>query len=258
MTETTATVWLLIVEQAQRLRRVNVPVSTIVERTGLSLGQVEEELAALGNAGLVGCWSAGDDQDECATLLALAAAHLGLRLRRTSGGMRGLTWQPIDGRERCDQCGRPVGSNQCYCFRVRPSKTLPEADFGTSLDAMPGSEARPDQHAEAAEEVERSAPRQTRGRLSDAALDPARLPRPRVLLSGCQPWDDRPSTWHPPMVPCPACRGSKMRGTTYCLRCDRWGLDWLLGRIERDEARTAAENEKAKPQSRGLAERRAS
>jgi len=54
-----------------------------------------------------------------------------------------------------------------------------------------------------------------------------RLSRPSVLLTGCRPWA---ASYR---GDCPACLGRPLRPAVYCLRCDRWGLDSVLRRLER-------------------------
>lgn len=88
-------------------------------------------------------------------------------------------------------------------------------------------------------------------RLTDADLSGRNLPRPGILLEGCQPWvRERRGA-------CPACSGSRLRPSTYCLVCDRWGLDWLLAKIwaavERANAKTKTAKFKAKKQKEKVA-----
>lgn len=81
-------------------------------------------------------------------------------------------------------------------------------------------------------------------KVSDSDLSGRNLPRPGVLLTGCQPWVRE--RWGA----CPACNGSRLRPSTYCLVCDRWGLDWLLTKIwaaiERAKEKAEKETKTAK------------
>ncbi len=60
------------------------------------------------------------------------------------------------------------------------------------------------------------------------ACAPRMLRRHRVVApSSCGPCGRR----RPPRLDhCPACRGRKLSPSTYCLRCDRWGMDGYFGR----------------------------
>lgn len=54
--------------------------------------------------------------------------------------------------------------------------------------------------------------------------DPNGLPRPTVLIGqGHTPWPG------PGTLACPVCSGRPLGSQMYCLNCDRWGLDHLLG-----------------------------
>jgi hypothetical protein len=221
MSAIAAAVWLCMVDQARRLRKVNVDIDTIVEGTELDHGWVEIALDELADDSRVETWHAGDGT--VVTLSPLSAARLGLKLRLT---ISGYTWQAVSHRDHQPRVKR--------LRRVDKTETRNETDHGITLDRMAGPASRPDQHAEAHEAVQQAAPEQRRGRLADSALNPDRLPRPTALLDSPEPW-----TWQRPQC-CPACKGKKLEAMSFCLRCDNWGLDWLLARISRDEMRSVA------------------
>lgn len=228
-------VYQLVCRQARDLKRVNVPYPTILEATGLDPYVLEVALDHLAQAGLCAAWDPGSGP--CATLTPLAARRLGLKLRRADGPRGGCHWVPADRREPKQ--------------RRAPVIAQAATDLGVNLDSIPGNSPRPDEVAEAAEDLDSSAPRADR-RLSDEQS--TRLPRPAILLEGSRAWPGG----FPGQVDhdgqCPACRGEPLRPSTYCLVCDGWGLDWLVGRIRRDEA-SADAREKAAAKAKALATR---
>ncbi|MGE3818700.1 MAG: hypothetical protein AB7I30_04645 [Isosphaeraceae bacterium] len=104
---------------------------------------------------------------------------------------------------------------------------------GADLASLPDPSPDPELAAirgERAEAVERS--------LSDSSPRPrvgARgetLPTPSMLLGmGLSPWPG-PGQSPDPGATCPACGSRKLRPQAYCLYCDRWGLDRLLGNAQ--------------------------
>lgn len=84
--------------------------------------------------------------------------------------------------------------------------------------------------------------RNKKPRLTDADLAGKTLPRPSILLEGCQPWS---SLW---TGDCPVCGGLPLRASTYCLWCCRWGLDWLLTAIRE----AIADKEKAEKEAKAV------
>lgn len=108
-------------------------------------------------------------------------------------------------------------------------------------DPAPG----PEELAEAAEAAARWRPR--------GPLDPDRLPRPTVVLTGSRStWDEAPAPvagrrrGKGPKVPfhCSACRGAKLKPSVYCGRCCRWGFDGLVAAHRRAAAAAARAKEK--------------
>jgi hypothetical protein len=231
--------WDALSGQATRLRRVLVPLATIAEEAGLGPADLDSALDELSALGWATSWTA--EGDPVATLTPLGAARLGLKLRRVREGMAGLAWMPADGREGRERCSDGAAVNA--------------TSAGVHLDAF-ADDQTPSAHqvAEAREQVDALGETlRSKRKLSDAELDADRLPRPSIILMGCQPWGERPSG------PCPACNGAPIRrASTYCARCDRWGLDFLLGRIwraiDRAEAERAGEK---KARRKGFAARHA-
>lgn len=238
-------VWTCVADQAERLCKVGVPFETLEERTGLSLGEIEHALDELSIKGLVTSWNPGPGP--VATLTPFAAHSLGLKLRPSSARHGGLNWMPL---------GRPDPKAR----RPRPRKILSMTDLDLAPDQLAGTAPRPDQIAEAREQLEATAPKRGR-RLSDRASD--RLPWPTVILTGsCTFWDESTS---PPFAIgstgdhlthdslCPACKSLPLSPAVSCLRCGRWGLDWLLDRIR--QAERVSEAMKALPPPKSFAHR---
>lgn len=161
-----------------------------------------EDLDALRESGLlsVTTW----EGSEVATLTPLSASRLGLRI-----GPR-FTWVDAS---------------------IRPKRKVPKREADAPLDPSRIADDRadrPDDIAIANERIEAEA--QRRGRRNgmvrtDAEIAGRDLPFPAVLLEGCQAWHTIRT------LPCRACLNKKLRASTYCLVCDRWGLDWLLARV---------------------------
>jgi len=233
----------MYIADAAKLGRVAVPIAEITEGTGLAWADVDDGLADLGELGLVACWDAGAGQ--VATLTPLAARREGLKIRRISRAWCGLAWVRID---------QPEGRDRPRS----PARQVRESDLPVSLDRRPGSIPTPDAIAEANEEAESKAPEQGR-RLPDSALRADRLPRPRIILTGCQPWGDLARERRRNQGNCPACNDADLGPLVYCCRCGRWGLDWLLDRIRRAERQAELERERAALAlpTPSLAERRA-
>ena len=190
---------------------------------------VAEAADRLASAGLI---SRHGDDGVCLT--PLSASSLGLRARRVSGELESVEWAPIHRGDRKERKATRRATNA--------------TDLDVNLDSIAGDQIPPDQIVEASEEYDRRAPRPDR-RLTDTQADPERLPYPSVLIEGCQVWDATTRKGSD----CPA----------YCLRCNRWALDWLIDRIRRSEARAevlkaraAAEAERCR-KARSLGQRRA-
>lgn len=161
-----------------------------------------DDLDALRESGLISvCTWKGS---EAATLTPLAAFRLNLRI-----GPK-LTWVDAS---------------------AKPKKKKSRRDAEDPLDpsrVVDDRALRPDEVAIANERIEREAERQVKRRKyhrSEAEIAGRDLPFPGVLLEGCQAWHTIRT------LPCRACLDKKLRASTYCLVCDRWGLDWLLARV---------------------------
>lgn len=104
-----------------------------------------------------------------------------------------------------------------------PHRPRPRRREVVELDELPDHRAMtPDDIAEAREAI---------GEASGGVFDRLdSLPRPWVLLSGCQPWSGHGDPEHVPKD-CPACLNRPLRSTVYCLYCYRWGLDPLRKRL---------------------------
>lgn len=216
---------------------------TTVEQVGIGLADLAAE-------GLAEAWDRGGEV--VATLTPLGAARL--RVALVEVGLAGrLVWRSIDDDEpapaRRGRMDRRDGECEPLDARL--------------VDPAPGPAAR----AEAADDAEARVRSWSAGRSRDVpTID--RLPRPTVLLAGCQStWTERrpprPSRGEaskprarakarkPAVCPgcrgapawcqvcgagvCPACKGAPLRPSVYCLRCGRWGLDGLARALRRAE-----------------------
>ena len=225
----TAMTWTAVADAAQKRGRVNVPVTDLAERTGLSLDAVEEALDTLAEMSMVATWDAGDGR--VATLTPYAAAKLGLKLDGAEG-RGGAVWRRIGARDRKD--------------RHRPTRIHDATSVGVNLDDHPGNVARPDQIAEATEALEAFAAFIQPGKkLPDSAE--RKLPRPMVCLIGSQPW---PIAWpgHEGYDGrCPACRDAPIGRNTICLVCHAWGFDWFLVKALTAQIRAAKQRPITQP-----------
>jgi len=172
-------------------RRVMVPLAELGDDVGPSV-------ARLADADLVRL--AEWDGAPVVTLSPLAAAKLGLCVAETSAGYE---WAAAPSQA--------------------PHRPRPRRRETVDLDSLPDARAlTPDEIAEARETVDAAS-----GGVFDR-LDS--LPRPWVLLSGCQQWSGHGDPEHVPSD-CPACLNRPLRPTWYCLYCYRWGLDAVRNRL---------------------------
>lgn len=183
--------------------RTACPLAALAEACSLSQADAESAVSQLERAGLVVSWE--NDRDvPVVTLSTETADAIGVR---------------IDG-------PRWVGR------KVRESNVrIKQRALELNPDITPGKAPTPHAEVEAIEAVYASA---TTQRLEKARTEGARfrrtekeiaghLPEPSKLLMGMgRQWDSRP------VVRCPVCEGKKLDAATYCLKCDRWGLDGLL------------------------------
>jgi hypothetical protein len=240
-----ALVWLELVRQARALRRVAVPASDIGNRTGLDMATVAQSLDDLAADGLVTGWT--DDKGQAvATLTPLAAERLGLQLRRNQDGYGILGWQP--------RSEKPWRERR----KSRPG-AITATDVGIDLDWHPDARTPSlkilrvsSEHALALGE------KQGQRRLSDREMNPDRLPWPSIILMGVGAWSREQG-----QETCPTCEGRPLPANTTCGQCGRWGLDWLVARIHREEerastARHTEEAERNQSKARTFAQRRAS
>ena len=191
-------------------RRVLVPLAEI--------GAGEDAVDALASEGLVSVcmWVVKREgkMDELAphvTLTPLSASRLGLRVERRRGGRMEWTTKPPK--------------------RRRPR----EADAIDPAREVDPKAMRPDEIASINERIDNhSSELMSRRRLTDDQRSGRRMPEPSVLLTGCRAWPVAREDGA-----CPVCKGRKLRASTYCLVCDRWGLDWLLARVTPDVGRPA-------------------
>jgi len=169
----------------------------------------DEAIESLAAKGLVAVCQWGGDPH--LTLTPLSASTLGVRIaRRRNGDMEWTTKPPKRKRPREERGVDP--SREVDPKAMRPDEIV---DINERIDS----------YASAAS---------SKRRLTDADKSGRNLPRPTVLLTGCRSWVA--TGW---IGPCPACLGRRLRPSVYCLRCDRWGLDWLLARVTPDTGRPA-------------------
>jgi hypothetical protein len=208
-----------------------------------ALGCAEVELAAA-VAGLVAGrllerWDRPDGP--VVTLTGLGAAQLGLRLVE------------LPDSELYRWSADAVSVRTRRISRAQRRRTDDHAEL---LDQVVDEAVGPAAAAERSEAIAKPRPDRERRKPPE--------PRPAILLwgHGLWPWDEvgwpRPPTWcracaprflrrgrvefasscrscgrgrrRPRLDHCPACRGRRLSPATYCLRCDRWGLDGYFGR----------------------------
>jgi hypothetical protein len=161
-----------------------------------------DALADLDASGWLDPWET--DGEFYVTLTPHGAERLGVRL--TPGGRSDtLRWVPVDDPEPCPRTSNP-GQGDVDAFDL-------------IIDTIPG----PDEEAEAMERMEQLVRREVR---LPANRSEPRYPKPTVILgSSLTPWPG-PLAAKAPI--CPGCRSGPICERTYCLVCDRWGLDHLL------------------------------
>jgi hypothetical protein len=191
--------------------------SDLAEALAWEVDSVCEVLCELTLNGLVEPWARADGVAH--TLTPLAARGLEVHIVE-----RGLNWrprwEPIDRRRRV----------------ARPGRGTDDGALARVPDPGPG----PAEIAEASDELSKWRPR--------GPMRVEHLPRPTVLLMGCETdWSERSSAVagrHAPTAGattrtkrrCSACQGRRLSPSTYCLRCNRWGLDGLIAAHRRAAA----------------------
>lgn len=158
-------------------------------------------------------------------LSTLGAERLGVKLIEV-GDRQELRWASVGDPE------PPMPRARHVCSSDRA------ALFDFALDP----DLSPDEQAELAEESAETA------RRSEENPNPRRtLPRPVLLIGeSLTPWPGPKRAAHPP---CPACGGKPLAPHSYCLCCDRWGLDRLLAAADRANGGTRMAASPIRPRS---------
>ncbi|GAC1469677.1 MAG: hypothetical protein NVSMB9_13760 [Isosphaeraceae bacterium] len=145
------------------------------------------------------------EADPLITLSALAAERLGVRLVEV-GLQQTLRWA------RMGDPDPPVPRSKHVCHSER----------GAAMGHVIDPSISPELAAIRAERTEARA--LGLGAAPSRSGRPVDLPRPRVFIGlGLSPWPGLASH-----ALCPACGNQTLPPHTYCLYCDRWGLDQLL------------------------------
>jgi hypothetical protein len=204
--------------------------------TGFGQEETTDLLAVLDDEGWLSAWER--PEGVVVTLSVAAASRLEVRLVETGP----------------EQTPR-------WAWRAEPEPPEPRAQGVfrggrvAMLELVVDSRPRPDQLADRAEEAAARASASTDPRVPIRAEI---LPRPTILVgTGLSPW---PGPGDGRKVLCPACRSRRLGPSTYCLCCDRWGLDHLLGgepaplpapnRDPREDARKRDQERRARKEKR--------
>ena len=201
-----AAVWLLVSSDP----RVLVPTAEVADRADLDLWTFDSATGELVQAGLV---DASQIDRAYLTLSPLSAESLGLRIGRSTGGLASLVW--VD--------AKTPASRE----RARPVKRSKSRDYSREVVS---DDLDPFDQVIAIEAVEAYLER-ILAEVTGRPLAKDEFPRPSILLSGCQSWQSDPIVRS---SECPSCRrvgDASVGSSAYCLRCDRWGLDWILARL---------------------------
>lgn len=172
-------------------------------------------LASLDESGWIEVWERPEGL--AVTLSPLGAERLGVRLVERRGFGSTPCW--------AEQGEREPGPTPAFGH----ARTARGACLDYALDPHPS----PDEELELAEEAEAFATEAAREVEYDDSLSPERLrllPMPtRLVGEGKSPWPG------PGLASCPICRGGRLDPRSYCLYCDRWGLDHLLRFLRAEE-----------------------
>jgi hypothetical protein len=175
----------------------------IAAALGWGEGEVTDLLCDLDVAGWLVVWET--ETGPLVTLSPLAAERLRVRLVEVGAGET-----PRWARE--GEPDPPSPRSKHVCLNERAA----------SLNFVPDPADSPDVSAVQSERTEAFAKTRSEG----PPLRPGRRdepPRPTVLLGlSLTPW---PGPGVVSQTTCPACRGRTLGPQTYCLYCDRWGLD---------------------------------
>jgi hypothetical protein len=181
----------------------------LATRLGLDLDQTCDLIADLNAQGILDPWET--EQELYVTLSPRAAERLNVHLVQV-GRSEVMRWRSWDEPE-------PPPKNAS----TRPSERTDALNL--IADPTPGPEAQ----AMAAERAER-----LNSLLADDPADAKwleTLPRPTILLGlGLTPW---PGPRRTPDKACPGCGSVAISETSYCIVCDRWGLDHLFANVRR-------------------------
>jgi hypothetical protein len=180
----------------------------LATRLGLELDQTADLIADLNSLGWLDPWET--ERELYVTLSPRAAERLNVHLVQI-GRSEVMRWRSWDEPE-----------------PPQPRSTARSAGRADALDLIADPTPGPEAQAMAAERAER---------LTVVSEDPAdskwmeTLPRPTILLGlGLSPW---PGPRRSPAKVCPGCSSIPISETSYCLVCDRWGLDHLFIKARR-------------------------
>lgn len=201
-----AAVWVVVSSDP----RVLVPTGEVADRASLDLWTFDLATGELVEAGLV---DPSQIDRAYLSLTPFAAESLGLRIGRSTGGLASLVWVAAT--------ARPARE------RVRPIKRTKARDYSREVLS---DDPDPFDQVVAIEAIEEYLER-ILAEVTGRPLRKDEFPRPSILLSGCRSWQSDPIDRS---AECPSCRRTgeaSVGSSAYCLRCDRWGLDWILARL---------------------------
>jgi hypothetical protein len=199
----------------------------VVRALGCPVAEARRRLSALVGLGWLEFWPTPPCGSLRASLTPWAADQLGVRLDETSS-----RWVPISARHR----QRRARTKRDTLLFSELEEPIEDPDLCINTRQL-----EPWQAVAIAEAIERAVAR---------GLDPSDpnrdgLPYPPVLLDASSPWDGPEIT--PERQLCRACGGRPLRFHEYCLRCDNWGLDWLLrGRRRSDRVEGSSKARRSK------------
>ncbi len=196
----------------------------LARATGLDVEETTDLLAALDANGWLAAWER--QADVVVTLSVVAASRLGVRLVEFGPNEVPRWARPGD--------PEPPPPKAAGVFRGERASAL-----GLVVDPAIAVEL-------AAERAEEAALRRAHAPGPRGAPAVDRLPKPTGLLgTGLTPWPGPAQARR--AAACPSCRSGPLAASSYCLYCDRWGLDHLLldipsppraaGRDRRDDVR---------------------
>ena len=203
----------------------------LASATGLDVEATTDLLATLDVGGWLAPWER--EPDVVVTLSVAAAAKLGVRLVE-SGRHESPRWASVGDPD-------PPAPKATGVFRDERAAWLERV-----VDPSASAE-------EAAERAEEVAERHARPPRSGGRFAPENPPTPTLLVGfGLTPW---PGPGDGRKASCPACGSKRLGPSSYCLYCDRWGLDHLL--LEGQAPRVRLPRDPENDARRGDLERRA-